>query len=459
MKKRCMLVSLVLIIIFSLSVFAEEIRTESVMIDFTTTQVYPEPVEPGKDVTLKVNIKNDDSLDATGVKVVPRVVYPFQMKSQEDDWWRGFNLCARCTRENTYYFLIDSKAESGTYPLIFDIIKGPTKQTKTVNVKVEGVPDVILLTESNEPILVEPKIQFAVNFVVRNIGTGEARNLKIISDSEEFISSGSNTQFVEGLKPGKTMNITAFFTASDELEPDVYNVPVRIEYKDSVGNSYSYDGNIGIIVRNKAEISVKNIKIRPDILRKDDKYELSMRVENTGSGSAKNTVVHMTTSAGDSITQYIGQLKKDEDSSVVSSLVAKNEDLHSSVINRVSVEVSYEDDVGRHVVKEDILIEVLPNQKMLWYFLYGIIAFLLVLFTAAYYLYEHKKEQLENRFEEVIEYGLAEEFVNKYGGDWSKDQFKEFVEELKRKNFVVDPKRLRRYLEKVRVERSKKTGR
>ena len=426
------------------------------MIDFSTTQVYPEPVEPGKDVTVKVNIKNDDSLDAKDVKVLPRIIYPFQLKSQEENWFLGFNLCAQCTRENTYYILIDQNAESGTYPIIFDIKKGSTKQTRTVNVKVEGVPDVILLTENNEPINVEPKKQFQTNLVLRNIGTGTARNLKVISSSDSFITSGSNTQFVEALGADKSANITAYFTASDELEPDVYNVPIRLEFKDSVGVDYNYEGNLGVIVKNKAEISVKNIKTRPAFIRKDDKYELSLRVENTGSGDSKNTIVKITTSAGDELTQYIGQLEKDEDSSVVTSLIAKNPDLTKSVINRIDVQLTYEDDLGSHTIHEQLLIEVLPATKYMWYIIYAAIALFALLIAAAYYLYEHKKEQMENRFEEVIEYGLAEEFVNKHKGDWSKQHFQEFLTVLKKKNFHVDSKRLMRYLEKVRIEQRRR---
>ncbi len=461
MKKGLKLLFLSVVLsslLLSMSVFASaaDIRSESAFIDFSTVQVYPEPVEPGKDVTIKVNIKNQDELDAHDVKIIPKIVYPFQLKTQEKNWFLGFDLCAQCTRENTYYLLIDNNAESGTYPLIFEIKKGSSKQLQTVNVKVEGVPDVILLTNGSDSISVEPKMPFAVHLLIKNIGTGTARNLKVISGSDNFITSGSNTQFIEELGADKEALITAYFTASDNLEPDVYNLPITLEYRDAVGNDYRYVGNVGVILKNKAELSVKNIKTHPEIIHADDKYDISLRVENTGSGSAKNTAVRIITSAGDSITQYIGQLSKDEDASVLTSLVAKNSDLRRSVINHVTIEVDFDDDLGHHTLNEDLRIEVHPNKRIFWYVVYALVDFVLILLVVAYYFYEHKKEELENRFEEVVEYGLADEFVKKHGGAWQKEHFKGFVRELKSKGFHVDVDRLRRYLEKVRVEHKNK---
>jgi hypothetical protein len=447
---------LLLIFLFSLPlVSAAEIRTESAQIDFSTVQVYPEPVEPGEDVVVKINVKNMGAVDAKDVKVNPRIVYPFQLKSQEDNWFLRFNLCAQCTRENTYYLLIDPQAGTGEYPLIFDIAKGPTKQTETVNIKVEGVPDVILLTGSNDPILVEPKQQFKVNLVLKNIGTGIAKNLKVISRSDDFVTSGSNTQFIEELGVSHSANVTAYFTGNEELEPNVYNFPVAVEYKDAVGGSHSYEGSIGVTLRNKAELSIKNVKTRPDYIESGDQYEISLRVENTGSGNAKGTLVTIKTGASE-ITQYIGQLKKDEDSNVVSSFSARNGKLLESGIQLLDIEVSYDDDLGRHKLVEQIAVEIHPNSGYLFYLLYVLIGICAILVFVLYMMRAKRLERKENMFEEVVEYGLADEFVSRHKGKWSDADFNGLVKELRSKRFHIDPDRLRRYLEKVRVEQKHK---
>ena len=435
---------------------AEDIRVASSMIDFSTVQVIPEPVEPGQDVTVKVNLQNRDSLDANDVKAVPRVTFPLQLKGQELNWFSSFNLCAQCARENTYYLLIDTRAESGTYPLIFEITKGATKMTKTIYIKVQGAPDVVLLTSGNEPIVVEPKQQFKVDMVVKNIGTGIARNLKIVSKSTEFITSGSNTQFIEELSPGQSANISAYFTGNEDLEPNVYNFPVVLEYKDAVGDAKSYESSIGVTLKNKAELSVKNVKTRPDYVSAGDKYEVSLRVENTGSGSAKNTIVKIATSNKEEITQYIGQLKKDEDSNIVSSFVAKGDSMAKSSITMLNINIEYDDDTGHQVLREQLAVEVHPNTNYLLYIVYGCVSVIAVILFLLYIFHVRRKEKMENQFEEVVEYGLADEFVKSHKAGWNHAQFSDFVKELRHKRFNIDPDRLMRYLEKVRVEQKPK---
>jgi hypothetical protein len=229
-----------------------------------------------------------------------------------------------------------------------------------------------------------------------------------------------------------------------------------LEYKDAVGDAQSYESSIGVTLKNKAEISVKNVKTRPDYVSAGDKYEVSLRVENTGSGAAKNTLVKVSTSSKEEITQYIGQLKKDEDSNIVSSFVAKSDSMTKSSITMLKIDIEYEDDTGKHVLNEQLAVEVHPNTKYALYIVYGCVTLLAAILFIIYIFHARRKDRMENQFEEVIEYGLADEFVKTHKSGWTHAQFSEFVKELRSKRFNIDPNRLMRYLEKVRVEQKPK---
>ncbi|MFZ2456155.1 MAG: hypothetical protein WAX07_06740 [Candidatus Altiarchaeia archaeon] len=350
--------------LFALTAYSEAdaLIKDSPSMRVVSEEVSPEPVEPGRDVTVKVRVYNDyiygvpgygnASMDNAIVSL--DVKYPFYLKTGRN--MDEPQICMGCSKDYAYYLAVDAGAVSGVYPLTVKISRGAIEREYDINVKVVGVPDVVY----NVPAMGSAGSSggvFSVRASYRNIGTGTARNVKVSASSDKFIILGAGQKVIESLPPGNETLLELSFVVDESVATGSYSIPLQVSYVDERGKSYSSAGQIGVMVENPAKLGIESLKRSPDAgFVAGEPAEIQMRVENMGDGDAENVRATLSLPDGTSLVSYLGKLKPDDDAPAVFSYVPKAPGNHS-----YSLEIRYEDGLGPHVLEEVIPVRVLEK--------------------------------------------------------------------------------------------------
>ncbi|MBW2997481.1 COG1361 S-layer family protein [Candidatus Woesearchaeota archaeon] len=383
--KRLLIIIIVLILgcAPALAQLSEFVSTANVRV--IVESVAPEPVEPGQDVTVKVRVYNSGGAVARNVELKLNVQYPFFLKTAGQEFDEGKDICDGCSKDNSYYLVVDADAKSGLYPIEFTaFVDQKLKVEKEVNIRVSGVPDIIFESESVDE-LIKPGDTFSAEIVLSNIGTGKARNIKIIPQSDKFITLGSGLHVVDELKPDEDVKIPLEFSVGEDVEPDAYSIPISFVFLDENGVSHTFVENLGVKLADHAEVYLQNIKTIPASIDVGETFTLQIRIENVGSGDAKNVQAVLVSPIRGNKETYIGRLEKDDDAPGIFTL---RPFWPGKTDNQIFI--SYSDDFGQHQISEAFALNV--GMKSVTIVLV-IILLLIILGILGYFFYRraHKK--------------------------------------------------------------------
>ena len=107
--------------------------------------------------------------------------------------------------------------------------------------------------------------------------------------------------------------ITYHMKTTDDAQSGTYVIKTKLSYG---GAQFSVikDYNITIdVIGDKAELSIASLKTNPVLPRKGETVELTLRIENTGDGTAKSVEVYMEHPFQGLKQSFIGALDSDED--------------------------------------------------------------------------------------------------------------------------------------------------
>lgn len=382
MVKKIILLTL-LILISTLGINSSfALTTTGPNIQIVKNEVSPEPVEPGNDFTLKVMITNSGDEMAEDVNVIPEVGSPFYFKKSDFNK-EDFAICGGCSYEATYYLSVNSDTISGTYPINFDIEYGnDIIKKETILVRVIGVPDIIINYDNEE--VHYPDDKFKINLEFDNIGTGNARNLKINSISDEFFLRGSQTKVIDYLNADVISNLELNLQADSNLDSRIYKLPFEISYLDELGNEFTKKYDISIGIRDLSEVILQNLKVEDYRSELFDEILITGIIENNGYGKAENVYAYVETDLEGYKKSFVGTLNKDEDSPIIFKLKSSK-----SGEFPIKLFISYEDDIGTHEVSEEIEVKVTKPTSTL-YTIMGVILLFVLILSIRYFVKKKK---------------------------------------------------------------------
>ena len=359
MKYKIILVLLAIIAMFTNISFAS-LNTDVSNLRILAEQVTPEPVEPGQDVMVKARVYNYGDSIAQDVNVKLNAHYPFYLKTQSSNFADYDNICIYCSKDNTYYLTVDANAVSGIYPIEFEIYenKGATKKIQEINILVVGIPNIVFEADSIKKTIM-PNEEFTAQLTFKNIGTGIARNIKIVPQSTDFIKLGSGLEVIEEINPKEEKTINISFDVTETLVPNTYNLPFEIGFSDERSNKYNISQNFGIKVVHGAELGLQNLKITPqNNINEGDEIEIQIRIENTGSGNAENVKVVLDSIMEGNKVAYMGRIEKNDDEPTIFSMNAVSAGNIKNILK-----ITYRDDFGEHELIEEFSINVEEKKK------------------------------------------------------------------------------------------------
>jgi hypothetical protein len=152
--------------------------------------------------------------------------------------------------------------------------------------------------------------------------------------------------------------ITYHMKTTENAQPGTHLIKTRLFYGKK-GSSIIRDYNITIsIIAEKAELGIASLKTDPVLPRKGETVELTMRVENTGDGTAKSIEVYMEHPFQGLKQSFIGALDSDEDGpAVLTFVVDESGEFEFPVI------ISYYDDFGKNEINTNVNLNVLKKES------------------------------------------------------------------------------------------------
>ena len=350
-------------IIIAILAFAFIITPANAELEIVLDKLSPQPVEPGQDLVLSIRLVNEFS-EIENVKLTILPDSPIILKNDNDRIINIGKMIKFGAVTETYSLHIDPLAVSGAYEVEFQVLWLSNDQqretNKTFKVMVRGVPQLAISNTIIEPEIISPGNNFNLNFSVSNNGTGIASAIRVTSLIENlpFISIGTNTRIIEKLSPASSKKLEYRLLAKDNAEPASYSVPIRLDYQSEDGRNFSSSELVGVNVLGKGRLNIAGINTDPSRIEKGNYLTLTIRIENAGNGNAKSVKANIDIPFRGTKTAFLGKIEPDNDAPAIFNLYADDAGDY-----RYNLTVQYEDDLGTHETREELMMTVSPGDR------------------------------------------------------------------------------------------------
>ncbi len=340
MKKFSLLTPLLLLLLFSASVFlftdtslgASNGNINSAYVQVNLTNQNPDYARPGEPVELTVSIQNVGNADLKDIAVSVNSEYPFTKVSGESLVKEVSYLNARQDDDDAavlkFKLMTDANASAGTYDI--DITTTAKESgdssntittTKTIQLEVKGkeYAQVVTISKANIDIAKEEPLEF----IITNTGTSPIKNMVISwKDPKGVILPvySDNTKYIKYLEAGDSATVSYSVMADVNADPGLYTLNVYLSYEDYESNEQSINTTAGMFVGGETDFDVS--------FSESDAGEISLSVANVGNNIAYSVKVSVPDQDGykvsGSSSTIVGNLEKG-DYTIASFNVASTE--------------------------------------------------------------------------------------------------------------------------------------
>jgi hypothetical protein len=268
----------------------------------------PSPAEPGSNVDIQVQLQNNGLREASNValQIVPSG--PFSLV--KGDAVKTFTrIGAGDSFQLTYTLFVDDSALAGDYDLEFRVFNPVTPESytkRTVEVTVIGETKLTIEKVETIPSNLEPGGKAAISVTVKNVGSGDARQLEARMESEDTdlvpILSGGLV-YVGDLPAGEEKTIDFMFNIDPDASQVTYLTTLTMSYKNENNQDSSETFTVGIPVT--GTINFEIVGITPSFTD----GELDIEVANKGTGDASSLEARLIVDGNVIGVDYVSSLK------------------------------------------------------------------------------------------------------------------------------------------------------
>jgi hypothetical protein len=337
------------LIITSFSVSAQEIalRTTS-KYGILKGEITPQPVRPGNDLLVTLNIMNIDADEAKNIYLVVETEGPFTFKYETEKQVFIEHLVGVGSYEQDYHLLVNPDAKTGLYELdiIIRDLDGQTSFKQIVNIKVEGVPDLAITNPEVSKSTLRPGDEFNIAFTLENKGTGTAKNVRVeaVLKGLPVVPLTDNSEFIESMTPGDSRMITFPLRVSKDARTTSYQMPIEITALDETATDEITSSEImGIEVLGDAIINLASVSTEPSVISSNTDFFLVIRVGNSGTGDAESVSAEINIPFEGVKKSFLSTIEPGEDAPLVFPLKSKGSGNYDYRLS-----LSYSDDLGTH---------------------------------------------------------------------------------------------------------------
>jgi hypothetical protein len=255
------------------------------LLNIVLTKQTPYPVQPGQNLSIEIEIQNSGLGDAENYNVEIIEAPPFKILPGEEKVKTFTRISAKSSVKASWKLTVDPKTISGDYEIKFKLYKNDTEAwvLYKIFVTVQGIPELVLQDMDIEG-TAEPNGQIGLRINISNVGTGDARQLKInfVSSAELTPILATGSTYLGELKSGQSKIAIINLSISSTAEYRTYTANLIANYVDEAGQSRTDSFSVGIPVQGSILFDI--IDIRADF----DRQKIDIDVSNKGTAEAKS---------------------------------------------------------------------------------------------------------------------------------------------------------------------------
>ncbi|MBU3913062.1 MAG: hypothetical protein KKE50_03125 [Nanoarchaeota archaeon] len=203
--------------------------------------------------------------------------------------------------------------------------------------------------------------EFTVGVQIENCGNKmpEFVSFELITPPVDIVIKEPLVMNISQLYYGNSKrSIIYHMRTNNDAIPGTHIIKTRLDY----GKQDSFmtkDGEISFeVIGEKAEIGIASVKVSPVLPFEGDTVELTLRIENSGDGTAKSIKVFADHPFQGVKQTFVGTLESDEDGPAIFTFIA---DMPGEF--EFPVTISYYDDFGEKEVKTNIDLTILKKKS------------------------------------------------------------------------------------------------
>lgn len=375
----------------------------------------PDPVEPGKYVTVKFKLENWGSEATAPLVLGIKPLYPFTLLDGYEYEQQVGNLNSRQKGEDSiiveWKLKVDKDAAEGDNELVVYYKELTGLQAKViyedkfdVNIRTS---DTILSVEkiATEPKEIQPGQEANLKITLRNLGDSFIKDVNValgLSSSGITTLGSTNKQIIPMIDGKETKEVVFRIVPSLTANIGIYNIPLNLSFKDNLNNAYTQQSDFGLQLTSpiKYVIVVDSTEIKTS----NSNGEVSLKISNPGLSNIKFLTAELKQSKQYEIlsasTVYVGNVDSDDFESITYKLHVNNDE-NGQV--KLRILLAYMDDYNnKYNAEEEINLQVYSDKVAKKYGLIpssgngGIVIILIIVIAGVwYYFYRRKKKRLE----------------------------------------------------------------
>ncbi len=265
----------------------------------------------------------------------------------------------------TVAFAIRAPAKEGIYfPEVWVDINGGKSVRYPVLINVNTKNQVLraptIVVGKTLPESINPGDSFTVLLDVRNAGLLRAGHVIVTANtsSRSMGVRGSNTLVLDDIDGGGSKAAEIGFITDDKVAIGLQKVNLAFDYQLPDGTARHQVETIEVPVLGKAELGFVSVDTNPPRLTEGTPFDLTIRIENTGTGEAKQVSARIDLPVEGKKEAFIGKIKPGNDAPAIFLLEGPKAGTMSYTLT-----ITYTDDMGEHTMSRQMDLRVPPTDR------------------------------------------------------------------------------------------------
>ena len=259
-------------------------------------------------------------------------------------------------------FSIQAPSKSGMYfPEVWIDTTGGRSTRYPVPVNVNTAVGIerqaILIMSSSLSGSVNPGDEIPVTLTISNAGQTLADDvvLRIDNVSATVAPKNADSYHLGAITAGGQKTVDLSFLSDKKTNAGLVRIPVLISYNAIDGTQRTQMTGIDLIMKGKAELGFVSVDTNPPRLLEKTPFDLTIRIENTGTGEAKQVSAKIDLPAEGTKEAFIGKIKPGNDAPAIFLLEGLKGGNYPYLLN-----ITYTDDLGVHTLTRQMNMRVPP---------------------------------------------------------------------------------------------------
>ncbi|PKL66070.1 MAG: hypothetical protein CVV32_02490 [Methanomicrobiales archaeon HGW-Methanomicrobiales-3] len=218
----------------------------------------------------------------------------------------------------------------------------------------------ILIMDSTLTGSQNPGDEIPVTITVTNAGMMLADDvtLKIENVSATVAPKGADLYHLGTIPAGGQKTVDLVLISDKKTPSGLARIPATLRYNAMDGTPTTQLSSIDILFKGKAELGFVTVDTSPARLTEGTPFDLTIRVENTGTGEAKQVSATIDLPVEGKKEAFIGKIKPGNDAPVIFLLEGAPAGNHPYTLT-----IQYTDDMGDHTMTRDMNLRVPPTDR------------------------------------------------------------------------------------------------